>query len=111
MEISRDEFYRAIDALRDDLKDGLAGTHDRLDVLNGRTLKGEVAHAELRADFRGLEKVVYRRRRTDAGDDDEPERSPAMRKGLITLGLSVIIALLKLIEFLWDKLAHLMSSK
>ena len=33
MDVSRDEFYRAID----EVKAGIQGVHDRLDALNGRT--------------------------------------------------------------------------
>lgn len=44
MDVSREEFYRAVDDIRQDI----AGVNGRLDTLNGRTRKNEREIAVLR---------------------------------------------------------------
>lgn len=95
---SRAEFKAFTERVYEQMDDGFSGVHSRLDVLNGRTGKGEVADAELRQRITSVEKEVFdepRRRATDV-----PAPAPPFftkREGaLVALGVAVVGALLKL---------------
>ncbi len=68
MEITRDEFYRAVDSLKADLKEDIRGVHDRLDTLNGRTSKTEIVLEGLRVRVDSHETDMVRIRREDNED-------------------------------------------
>lgn len=82
-----ERLYQTMDA-------GFKGTHDRLDVLNGRTLRGEVAHAEIRTRVINLEHEIFRSRRDDASPHGISKRDGA----LAAFALAVIVALLRVLE-------------
>jgi hypothetical protein len=97
-----DRLYQTID-------DGFKGTHSRLDLLNGRTLKGEQADADLRARVIGLEKEVFtrpRRRRHDGDEGTEVDKPrPLLTKresALIGVGVMILAALVKLALFVGE---------
>lgn len=95
---SRAEFKAFTDRIYQQMDDGFTGVHDRLDVLNGRTGKGEVADAELRQRITGVEKEVFNEPRRRATDPPTPA-PPFFTKregALVALGVAVIGALLKL---------------
>lgn len=96
--LGRAEFKAFTDRLYQTTDDGFRGVHDRLDVLNGRTQKGEVASAELRSRVVSLEKEIFRRRVTDGPDGGPGPAVPFFtkrEKALVGLGVVVVGALMK----------------
>lgn len=96
--LTRDEFKGFTERLYQTTDDGFRGVHDRLDTLNGRTLKGEIAHAELKARLISVEKEVFRRR---ADDHAVPIATPSYftkrEKALVGLGILFVTALVKVL--------------
>jgi hypothetical protein len=62
-DVTRDELRDLREDLVERMSSGFAGVHSRLDVLNGRTGKGEVAVGEAAVRLAHLEHEVFRRRR------------------------------------------------
>jgi len=97
--LTREEFRGTMDRLYETTDQGFRTLTERLDTLNGRTLKGEIADAELRTRVVSLEKEVFsvpRRRREGAGEDPAAPTSVTKREAaLIALGVAVISALVK----------------
>jgi hypothetical protein len=116
-EVSREEFAAFCDRMYASMDDGFKGVHGRLDVLNGRTLKGEIDRENLRTRLVTVERELIRhpnRRKSDAGDGATwAAAAVTKREGyLIGLGLTVLITVLKVLEVLGTKLVHvLMSTK
>jgi hypothetical protein len=113
--LTRDEFKATMDRLYDTTDQGFKAMNERLDQLNGRTLKGEIADAELRTRVTSLEKELFsrpRRRRQDhAGEGEEWAAAFTKREyALMSLGIAVIGVLLKLIEFLGERLWHVLTA-
>lgn len=116
MDITRDEFYRAISDLKADVRQDLQGITRHLETLNGRTGKGEVADAEVRVRVTTLEEEAKRhrqRRSVDAGEGATwAAAAVTKREGyLIGLGLTILVAVLKVLEVAGTKLVHLLSTK
>lgn len=97
--LTRDEFKGFTERLYQTTDDGFRGVHDRLDMLNGRTLKGEIAHAELKARLTSVEKEVFRRRADD--HTTVPIATPSYftkrEKALVGLGILFVTALVKVL--------------
>ncbi len=131
MEVTREEFYRAIDSLKSDLRDDIGGIQDRLDTLNGRTGKNELAIGKLEQRVDGAERVISRRRLDDEEDavvaegrhrrnardgasdawaEDTASHITRREKALIGFGLAVVMVLMKVLELvgttLWDVVKH-----
>lgn len=131
MEVTREEFYRAIDSLKSDLRDDIGGIQDRLDTLNGRTGKSELAIGKLEQRVDGAERTISRRRLDDEEDavvaegrhrrnardgtaavlaEDGGAYVSTREKALIGFGLAVVMVLLKVLELvgtkLWDVMTH-----
>ncbi len=109
IQISREEFYRSISDLKADLKEDLAGIQQRLDQLNMRTGKGEVADATLQARVTSVEKEVFdhpNRRQVDRVGQGEVWASAFTRRErtMIALGLFLVAGVLRAIELLGTKL-------
>ena len=114
MDITRDEFYRAVDGLKSDLREDLQRIDGRLDVLNGRTGKSEIDIGKLDTRVRNTEHEIFRRRRDD---HDQPHNrregqgeawaaaAVTKREGaLIGFGLVILTATLKVLELVGTKL-------
>ena len=69
-EISRDEFNATMIRLYQTIDSGFAGTHERLDVLNGRTGRNEVDVGRLDARVTNLEEGVFEQPQRRAEDMD-----------------------------------------
>lgn len=95
---SREEFKAFCERVYEQMDDGFSGTHGRLDTLNGRTAKGEVADAELRARVTSIEKEVFRgpRRRVNDPPVVPPPFFTKREGALVALGVAVISAVVKL---------------
>jgi hypothetical protein len=63
-DVTRDELRDLRDDIVGRMTDGFSGVHQRLDTLNGRTSKGEVAIAAADVRMANLEREVFRRHRT-----------------------------------------------
>lgn len=93
---SREEFKAFTERIYRQMDDGFGGVHERLDVLNGRTGKGEVADAELRQRVTSVEKEVFDGPRRRSGDSPVPPLFTKREGALVALGVTVLGALLKL---------------
>jgi len=106
---TREEFAAFTTRLYQQMDDGFTGVHSRLDTQNGRLTKGEVADAEIRVRVVSLEKEIFSRgrgRRLSDQLDDEAATSVRFTKresALIMLGLSIVYALIKLVEVVGSK--------
>lgn len=112
-QLGRDEFYRALADFRTDLKgafaegkadvkEDLSAIRDHLATLNGRTLKGEIERENHRTRITSLEKTVYAKPK----ERESSELLPAFTKReyrLMALGLGIIFAIIRLVEFLGSK--------
>jgi hypothetical protein len=94
---SRAEFTAFCDRLYEQMDAGFNGVHERLDTLNGRTGKGEVADAELRARITSVEKEVFNEPRRRSGDTPAPPLFTKREGALVALGIGVVGALLKVL--------------
>lgn len=95
---TREEFYRAIDALKADLREHVNGINERLDTLNGRTGKGEIEIGVIGQRVTGLEKEVYARPRRRAEEISDERRSVGKKDlGLAGLGVALLAVALKLL--------------
>lgn len=108
-----ERLYKLVDDGISRIDDGIGGVHTRLDLLNGRTLKGEVERENHRTRLVSLEKEVFaaggpRRRSADhAGDGESWSMAFTKREGaLMALGFTVIVILFKIVEFLGEQLWH-----
>lgn len=107
-----DEFTRAHDALREDIRSGFDGVNKRLDVLNGKTNRHAEALAGHEVRFQSITKDVEslqvpdRRRETDGGGDGLSSRRLGalgvvavalveIAGRLISVGLDSVLAHLK----------------
>lgn len=88
--------------LYETIDDGFRGVHSRLDVLNGRTVKGEISDAEIRTGA-----VLFDRRLTNVEDeifahpqrrvaDIPPESATKRESAIVVLGLAVMTVLVKI---------------
>lgn len=97
---SREEFKAFVARVYEQIDDGFSGVHSRLDVLNGRTGRGEVADAELRQRITSVENELFNAPRRRATDPAVTVVTPPLftkREGaLVALGVTVVGALLKL---------------
>lgn len=112
---SRAEFQAFADRLYEQMDRGFERITTRLDVLNGRVGKGELEGENHRTRLVNLEKEIFRtpkRRHVDhAGEAEEWAASFSKREyALMSLGFAVIMALLKLVEFLGGKLWTVLTS-
>jgi len=127
MEVSREEFYRALGGLKDDLREDLHAITARLDKLNGRTGKNEVEVGKLDTRLRSAEQKIYRRRLDD--DEDDVTASDRHRrdrnegqgeawaestvshreKALIGFGLVVLTVMIKVLEVMGSKLWEVLT--
>lgn len=84
--------------------EGFRGIHARLDLLNGRTLKGEVSDAALTQRVTSVEKEVFSRRRIDRPLSTMGRRSLLTKRetGLVAAGVAILAALFKLTIILGD---------
>lgn len=105
--------WREFSRLEATIKEGFASTHLRLDGINGRVGKTELANENHRARIVSLEKTTFHRRRADVSGQGEEwaERAVSKREGaLIGLGLSILVVVLELLRVigkaLWDTLTH-----
>jgi hypothetical protein len=102
---SRAEYTSFVERVYHTMEAGFEQINERLDVLNGRTGKGEIADAEIKARVVSLEKEVFQRPRRRAEDHDEFEQRNSKREAaLVAAGLAIIMALIRLAEFLGAKL-------
>lgn len=96
--VSRDEFSAFCDRLYKTQDAGFKGIHDRLDVLNGRTGKGELERERMRGRIILLEKELSAHPRRRMGEADA-KGLPLMTKretALVVVGLTVIASSIKL---------------
>jgi hypothetical protein len=80
------------------MDDGFRGVHSRLDQLNGRTLKGEIADAELRARIMIVENELAghpNRRTTDR--EQAARRLSGKDMALGGIGLTLLAGAIKLL--------------
>lgn len=93
--ISREEFTAFTTRLYETIDDGFAGTHRRLDALNGRIGKNEVdiAAHEVRLDT--LDESHLHRRVTDATPAAGGQSFTRREKTLATLGLGLLVGIAK----------------
>lgn len=63
---TREEFDRAHESLLDQMRVGFTGINTRLDALNGRIGKSEVAQGQADIKLKNLEREVFHRRSEDA---------------------------------------------
>lgn len=127
MEITSEQFYRAIESLKDDLREDLQAIQRRLDVVNGRTGKNEVEIGKIDTRLKNTEHEIFRRRRdledsgaiqvrskrqtrTGTGEAWADERITKREKALIAFGLVILSAMLKVLELVGTKLWHVMMS-
>ena len=99
---TREEFER----MYADMKDGFAGVHNRLDLLNGRVGKGEVAQENLRTRTVSLEKEMFHVDRAGRRDNDPETRQTTWNKRegfMIGIGIGVLWGVLKVLELLGGK--------
>lgn len=114
---SREEFTAFTERLYETMDGGFAKINARLDLLNGRTLKGELESENHRTRLVSLEKELFHRpsrRRDDEGQGAAwAKATVTKREGYyIGVGLAVLVAVLKVLEVVGTKLVHvLMSSK
>lgn len=88
------------DDLTQSMASGFGGVHGRLDVLNGRTAKGETAVAELRVKIANLDREVFHRRKP-ATDGESEKRSITRRDvSMFVVGGGAILGLFELIQAL-----------
>lgn len=92
---SREEFTAFTDRLYETTDAGFKGVHTRLDVLNGRTLKGEIDRENLRTRVVSLEKEIFSEPRRRATDTPPPPFFTKREGALVGLGIAVVAALLK----------------
>lgn len=128
VEITRDEFYRAVRELKADLREDIQAVVSRLDGLNGRTGKNEVEIGVLNTRVDLAEHEVFRRRRDQedsgaisvrskrqtrngTGEAWAEERITPREKALIGFGLVILSATLKVLELVGTKLWHVLMSK
>lgn len=89
---TREEF----DRLYTTIDEGFRGTHERLDVLNGRIGKGEVAFAVSDARLASVEQEVFTHPQRRKIDVEEPPRVSRKRDhALVALGVATIVAAVK----------------
>lgn len=135
MDITRDEFYRAIGDLKGniqdvktDLKEDIHGVHERLDTQNGRLGKSEIKVAELTVIVARVDAEMLRIRRDDAEDTavamirqrrhqapvapvaEAVAASKDVRR-LLAGGLVALTVALRIIELLAVKVWELMTHK
>lgn len=105
---SRAEYTAFVERVYHTIERGFEQINERLDTLNGRTLKGEVADAALTVRIQNLEKEVFRERRTGSdrrGSDGEIAPAPVSRReGAVALAaLAACVTALKVLELLLGK--------
>lgn len=93
--------------MHEDMKSGFAGTHNRLDVLNGRVRTGEVSQENLRTRTETIEKELSqpgRAGRRSNDPDTRPSTTWTNREGfMIGIGIGVLWGVLKVLEVLGAK--------
>lgn len=116
MELTREEFYRAIDSLKSDVKEDVGAILSKLVSLEGRAGRGEVVAENHRTRILSLEKTRAkdgpRRRRSDTAGEGEEWASAFTKReyALMSLGFAVVMVLTRVIWFLGDKLWHVLST-
>jgi hypothetical protein len=106
-DVTRDELRDLRNDIVGRMTDGFSGVHTRLDTLNGRTSKGEVAIAAADVRMTNLEREVFRRRRVgsvDADDTGTPRVSASRAFGqrevqIFLAGGGALIAAWKFVEW------------
>lgn len=113
---TRAEFTAFVTRCYDTMDQGFEGVNTRLDVLNGRTVRLEVADGMFAVRMAAVEDDLQyhgpRRRRSDqAGNGEQWAGAVTKREGaLIGFGLVILTVILKVLEVvgtkLWDVLTH-----
>jgi hypothetical protein len=104
---TREEFRDTMERLYDTTDQGFKALTERLDTLNGRTLKGEVGQAELRQRMVNVEKEVFPRGRRSAGVVSETAMALTKQQGfLVGVGLGAFWGVTKVVELLGTKAMH-----
>src|SRR5690606_37355826 len=88
------------DDLAQSMASGFGGVHGRLDVLNGRTAKGEAAAAAMDVRIHNLEREVFRRGRKDSEPDEEKRSITRRDVSVFVVGGGAILGLFELIQAL-----------
>jgi hypothetical protein len=86
--VTKEDLWDVRDTLSAEAMRGFGGVHERLDVLNGRVGRGEVQAGEHGVRLVNLEREVFKRRRTDAGDvtPEDRDAAPITRRDLKVAG-------------------------
>lgn len=110
--ISREEFTAFTERLYETMDGGFRALNQRLDILNGRTLKGELESENHRTRLVSLEKELFHnRRKTDEGKGADWAGGLTKREGqLLMLGIAVVGAMYKILDLVTTKLWHVLMS-
>lgn len=103
-ELTKDDLRDVRDTLSEQLRDGFAGAHSRLDALNGRMGKSEVAIGQHHVRLANVEHQVFQRRRGDPDDADPGDGGAAahmIAERDVRLVLGTLAAATAVIGFFW----------
>ncbi len=88
MDVTRDDLRDLRDAIVGEMRAGFEGTHERLNLVNGRVGKVEAATAAHEAKISTLNREVFHRRASDAAPPVDPayitKRDLYVAVGLLT---------------------------
>lgn len=92
-----DWILQQFSALREDMNEGFSALRDEMRVQNGRVTKGEIHREALNGRIDALDKEVFRYPRNRMVDD-APSGVSKREAVYAGAGLSIILALIKIVE-------------
>jgi len=96
--VNKDDLHDVRDSLSNQMQLGFGGITARLDVLNGRVGKGEVADAELRTRIESVERDVRENKRQPPAQGAAIEEQAAITRRDLKVAVAVISALYVLLQ-------------
>jgi hypothetical protein len=104
-DVTREELRDLREDLVERLNTGFGGVHQRLDVLNGRTGKTEVAAAEASLRLTNVEREIFHRSRRHGGAGElRDEDRPALTRREWSLVWGLLGTIAALLTALWQVL-------